>query len=66
MEGALSCPCIRKPTMRVCVDEIETEFTELTLTLKTILQRSRVKCECDFCVGEAKRKEELKCELSTS
>jgi hypothetical protein len=28
-EGALLCPCIREPTMRVCVDEIETGFSEL-------------------------------------
>lgn len=35
-EGALKCPCIQQPTMRVCVDEIETSFTELTYCLKEI------------------------------
>ena len=37
--GALRCDCIKKPTMRVCVDENETEFTELTTTLQIITQQ---------------------------
>lgn len=61
LDGAKSCPCIREPTMRVCVDEIETGFTEMTLTLKNILFSSKQKgqvCKCGFCESEAKKKEE--------
>ena len=58
-EGALLCKCIKKPTMRVCVDEIETEFTELTATLKTILRSSREKCICEFCAFEDVKKNKL-------
>ena len=32
--GALQCPCIREPTMRVCVDEIETGFNEILKSLQ--------------------------------
>ena len=45
--------------MRVCVDEIETEFTELTATLKTILRSSREKCIREFCTFEDVKKNKL-------
>ena len=60
-EGVRLCPCISEPTMRVCVDELETGFTELTECLSSILRRSaRTPCECGFCESEARKKEELK------
>ena len=61
-EGALQCKCIKKPTMRVCVDEIETEFTEITSTLKTIRRTSVNRgeiCNCAFCTYEEEKKKKL-------
>ena len=59
-EGALSCSCIQEPTMRVCVDEVETGFSELIYSMKEILRRSRTACECLFCRNEKTKREELK------
>ena len=59
-EGAFMCPCIKEPTMRVCVDEIETGFSELVYSMKEIMRRSRTKCTCGFCKNEDCRKKELK------
>jgi hypothetical protein len=57
-EGALACPCIRQPTMRVCVDETETAFSELTYCLKEIQRRSQNVCACGFCTNEQRREDE--------
>lgn len=57
VEGALSCPCIREPTMRVCVDKIETMFTELTTTLAKVNFNNRKTCNCKACANQAKLKE---------
>ena len=57
LEGALKCPCIREPQMRVCVDKIETVFSEFTKTLAKIKFNNRRKCTCDFCVEQARREE---------
>jgi hypothetical protein len=35
----MMCKCIQPPTMRVCVDEIETGFAELVYCLKEIRRR---------------------------
>lgn len=56
-EGALKCKCIQPPTMRVCVDEIETAFSELVYCLKEIRRRSRGKCTCQFCLDETVKEE---------
>lgn len=62
-EGALMCPCIREPVMRVCVDEVETAFNEVVRTLHNIRKsrwnRNRDECECQFCTHEAVKKERL-------
>jgi hypothetical protein len=58
-EGALKCRCIKEPTMRVCVDEIETGFAEMVNNLKEMSRRRRVSCECNFCQSEMQRKVEL-------
>lgn len=62
-EGALMCPCIRAPVMRVCVDEVETAFNEVVKTLHNIgkkrWKRNRDDCECPFCTREAVEKERL-------
>ena len=60
-EGALACPCIQEPTMRVCVDEIETGFCELVHVMKEVLRRNRNerKSCCNFCRHETIRKAEL-------
>ena len=63
LEGALMCPCIREPVMRVCVDEVETAFNELTKTLSNVRKANRTQrrpaCTCVFCKNEATKKEEL-------
>ena len=57
------CPCIQAPTMRVCVDEVETGFSELIFTLKEILRRSpgrkRGDVCCIFCTNERQRKDTM-------
>ena len=57
------CPCIQAPTMRVCVDELETGFSEVVFTLKEIYRRSRARRNreecCRFCENERCRKEEM-------
>ena len=60
VEGALMCPCIVEPHMRVCVDEIEVGFGELVHTMKEVLRRSRTQRQqcCDFCRNEAILKEQ--------
>ena len=58
-EGALKCKCIRKPSMRVCVDEVETGFTELVTTLRNIQRSSRAICDCRFCQNENRKKDTL-------
>ena len=59
-EGALSCKCIQQPQMRVCVDEIETGFTEMMTTLKNIhLKTKHRECPCPFCHNEAVKKETM-------
>lgn len=55
--GALSCRCIQQPSMRVCVDEIETEFIENVATLRGIWLKSKSTCNCAFCTIEKGRKE---------
>ena len=55
VEGALLCPCIQPPTMRVCVDEIETKFREVVTTLQSIRQKG-IKCNCNFCIKEIEQK----------
>jgi hypothetical protein len=59
--GALMCRCIQQPAMRVCVDEIETGFSELVFLLKNILRRNKTlrKDCCAFCRQEEENKEEL-------
>ena len=66
LEGALMCPCIQEPAMRVCVDEIETGFGELVYTMKETLRRSRTKRQlcCAFCRKEEIRKEEQGAEFN--
>ena len=39
IKGAFMCPCIKAPKMRVCVDEIETSFSELAKCLQDISRR---------------------------
>lgn len=56
-EGALSCKCIQAPVMRVCVDEVETGFSEMVYALKKLKRRSHVQCNCAFCEGEAIKEE---------
>jgi hypothetical protein len=58
-EGAKQCPCIQEPGMRVCVDEVETVFGELTTTLANINRKNTTVCECEFCKNEDIKKEEL-------
>ena len=59
-QGVHLCPCVGEPKMRVCVDELETGFSEMTECLKGILRRSsRVACECGFCTAEALKQDEL-------
>ena len=60
LEGALKCPCIREPQMRVCVDKIETMFSEVTKTLAKIRFNNRKLCECRFCVSQEALKEQYK------
>ena len=62
--GATMCPCIQKPKMRVCVDEVETAFNELTKTLASMLRRQPAVIKgapayCRACEVQAARKEEL-------
>lgn len=63
LEGALSCPCIKAPVMRVCVDEVETAFNEVVKTLNNVRKKNRTQrkpeCLCVFCVNEAAKKEQL-------
>lgn len=63
LEGALRCRCIRAPVMRVCVDEVETAFNEMTKTLSNVRKANRTQrrpvCECVFCTSEAAKKEGL-------
>ena len=54
--GAKRCPCIRKPKMRSCVDEAETEMAEAIYSLRGI-QRLHLDCPCAFCVQCAQMKE---------
>lgn len=59
--GVDLCNCIQQPMMRVCVDEIETGFSELVFVMKEILRRSRKprgEC-CEFCRHEDTRREEV-------
>ena len=55
------CPCIQEPTMRVCVDEVETGMAELCFMLKEILRRSQQKRNtcCQFCINEDRKKNAL-------
>ena len=58
-EGAFMCPCIRAPKARVCVDEIETGFNELTKSLENILRQqaaTEYDC-CPACAMETAKKE---------
>ena len=50
LEGVRSCPCIREPKMRSCVDEVETEMAESIYSLRCI-QRLHLDCTCSFCVN---------------
>lgn len=60
LKGALMCPCIRAPVMRVCVDETETAFNELVHSLNKVRKKSRSlrkpECECGFCNNEKVKK----------
>lgn len=59
-EGAFKCPCIQLPKMRVCVDEVETEFAELTKTFESRLRRRpAVDFCCLACVDQDMEKERL-------
>jgi hypothetical protein len=58
-EGAFMCPCIRSPKSRVCVDEVETGFSELTKCLENLLRQHSVTeydC-CSACAAESVKKE---------
>lgn len=59
LEGALMCPCIRAPVMRVCVDEAETAFNEVVKTLNNVRKKNRnqrrPECKCKFCQNEAEK-----------
>jgi hypothetical protein len=57
--GVKVCPCIRQPTMRVCVDEIETVFSEFTSSMKNIYRASSILCDCGFCKSEDTKREDL-------
>jgi hypothetical protein len=59
VRGAKMCKCIKEPTMRVCVDEIETVFAELTTTLANLNRSNTTVCLCPFCRLEDKKKKEL-------
>ena len=61
VEGALKCRCIQQPSMRVCVDEVETGFAELVFMMKEIMRRSPTKRKdcCAFCRNEEARKADL-------
>jgi hypothetical protein len=63
VDGALMCPCIKEPVMRVCVDETETAFNEYAKALNNIRKKCRTQrrppCQCQFCINEAARKERL-------
>lgn len=52
LEGALRCPCIREPQMRVCVDKVETMFSEVSKTLAKIRFNNRILCCCNFCIEQ--------------
>lgn len=59
-EGAFKCPCIQAPKMKVCVDEIETEFNELTKTFESKLRRRpATEACCIACVEQDMEKERL-------
>ena len=58
-EGALQCKCIKAPTMRVCVDEVETTVAELVYSLKEMRRRRRGQCGCIFCTNERAKEEQL-------
>lgn len=47
--GATRCPCIQAPSMRVCVDEVETEFAELLHSVKKYYSKHQDRCKCSFC-----------------
>lgn len=57
-EGCFMCPCIQQPKMRVCVDETETSFNELTKTLASALRRRPVTAAtcCKACESQAAQK----------
>ena len=57
LEGALLCPCIRQPTLRYCVDEIETGVAELCKTIQSRRKTLKFICECLFCTNERQREE---------
>jgi hypothetical protein len=59
-EGALHCPCVRQPTMRFCVDEVETGFNEILNSLQDRRKKNKKtnRCECKFCTVEEEKKEE--------
>lgn len=63
LKGALKCPCIRQPVMRVCVDEIETAFNEVVATLNNVRKKNRnqrrPECKCKFCENEAAKEAAL-------
>lgn len=59
LEGAHLCPCIRPPTLRYCVDQIETGLAELCMTIQNRRKTQRLVCECSFCTNERCKEEHL-------
>jgi hypothetical protein len=51
IKGAFMCPCIKAPKIRVCVDEIETSFCELSKCLQDIRRQKPAtkKFCCEAC-----------------
>ena len=58
--AALSCKCIQKPKMRVCVDEVEVSFGELLKCMNDLKRSTRGRCVCAFCDNQTNLQEQLK------
>lgn len=56
--AATKCPCIRTPSLRSCVDEVEVNLSESIATLKS-LHRANQDCACNFC-GKMREKKAKK------
>lgn len=60
VKGATRCPCIKRPTLRACVDEVEVNVAESLNALRLLMRTNDMKkCTCAFCVKHAKDKKEM-------